>query len=414
VKRSSGNGKWWLLFLVVCGIALWWRLHNRKSSDDTPPPPETPTPPEPKPEPPKPDAMVVEPPAPEPLPPVRPPLYESDYWIHAISTDGKRALLVEGTNDTKSLRVVTIETGKVEADVAMTAYTSDTPDAATLADEMVRARALLRGFPLGAGGKIAATPDGTAGAYQNGDDILPMRGDTVAPKLNTPAAYDPMFLDGKTLLARTYHGRVKLPPSQVEGAVDAEGVYSFGWATLDSPAVHEVDGTFDWNGAWALSESGDLLRIVARQAPDTTSCVVEIALTRPFHVTRKRCLEHTDQLDLKLSPHGKWVAWPTRGGDDAPARLRTMNVETGEIGIDISATGDGDIASLASGTLVVTDGGRLVAESTMGDVARTVDPQTKEVSRVTLPHAGNLYRCLARGDRELVCEDDGSVSVVKF
>lgn len=102
-------------------------------------------------------------------------------------------------------------------------------------------------------------------------------------------------------------------------------------------------------------------------------------------------------------------------GDDAPTRLRTMNIDTGEIGIDVSQSASaqtGDHETLARGFLVVTDTGRIVVEDLDGRV-RAIDPVTRTGSPVTLPHRG-LQACLPRGDRELVCEDHGTVRVAEF
>ncbi len=406
MKRTSGNGKWWLLFVVVCGLALWYRLRGH-GANDTPPPP------------PRPvadakmsadagivaavlDAAVVEPPE-----PVRPPieLYTSDLNIDALSPDGSRALLTEyGGFTPKSLRVVDIATGKVESEITFVGYGADEPDPAALVDEMIRARAMLRGFPFGAATSLATTADGTAGVYWSGDDLYPMHGDKTGTKLGIVAAYDPLILaDGKTLLFRGYHGRV-----------DDEGVYGLAWATLDSPAPHEIDGTLDYDGVEAATASGQVIRIVTRQAPAFTHCVVDVSLAKPFKVVRKRCLDDTKNLEIRLSPHAVWVAWQTQVTDDGPTRLRTMNLDTGEVGIDVSEpnAGDrgGDHTALARGTVVVTDTGRIVIENLDND-AREIDPVTKARTPVTLPHAG-LHRCTARGDRELVCEDRGSVAVV--
>jgi hypothetical protein len=404
-RRPRSNGKWWLLLIVVVfGLALWYRLRSRDDRAVAPLPPPTPQPSPPKPhaEPVRADAGNAEPRAP----------YESRYWPHALSSDGKRALLLTGSHPyqdslsyPETLRIVAIDTGEVEAELAFHAYGADKPDPAALAEELTRARALLRGFPLGAAGMLATSADGTAGGLSGPDSVLPMRGEHIGTALKVAAAYDPMMLDDNTLLVRAYHGRDS----------DGEGVYALAWASLDSPVVHAIEGTVDYNGGFALSESGDMLRILIRQAPGDADCVVEIALAKPLRATRKRCLDNTKNVGITLSAHGTWVAWRTQLGDNAPTRLRTMNIDTGEVGIDVSQAADaqtGERGILVRGFVVVTDTGRVVVEDFDGRV-RAIDPATKTGSPVTLPHPG-LETCLPRGDRELVCEDHGSVRVAKF
>lgn len=133
-------------------------------------PPASPTP-QPQPQPEQPADRHAEPPPIAAATVDAPALYESSYWPHALSTDGKRVLLFAGTHPYQEslsypdkLRIVSIDTGKVEAELAFHAYAADQPDPAGLADEMTRVRALLRGFPLGAAGMLATTADGTAGA----------------------------------------------------------------------------------------------------------------------------------------------------------------------------------------------------------------------------------------------------------
>src|SRR5262249_47009214 len=112
----------------------------------------------------------------------------------------------------------------------------------------------------------------------------------------------------------------------------------------------------------------------------------------------------------RLSPHGAWVAWQSRANDEAPMRLRTMNVETGEIGIDLTAANTSDLDTVTRGSLIVRDGRRRIPLDIDGN-ARAIDPVSKVITPVTLPSGG---ACIARTDRELVCEDHGSVSVVKL
>ena len=211
MKRAGGNGKWWLLFVVALGLALWVRLRNR--SDDTPagptPPAQT-APAQPAPidaaagrgrgtdrdvgrtEPTKPGrARAV---------PLRIPDRRAVVRRHAPLVSETSAGFAP-----KRLRVVDIATGTVEADIAYHAYGGDGSDQAALVDEMIRTRAALRGFPLGAGPLFAATADGTAGVLASGDALLVMRGDKIGAALAVPAGYAPRIVprDG-TVLFRGY------------------------------------------------------------------------------------------------------------------------------------------------------------------------------------------------------------------
>ena len=392
MTRSGGDGKWWLVFVLACAVGLWWRLHSRGSTDDgaTPAPP-----PAPRPVPPVADARAVE----------TPPLadasvvaevdaaarrprdsYISGFQLRRLSTDGKRALLAAGSPALARLRVVAVDTGNVETDLDLAAFAADdlAHDDITV-DALARIRTALRGFPLGATVSYATTPDGTAGAYATVDALRVVHGDQLGFTYKTPASYDPLALpDGKTLLLRTYHSHVK-----------DQGVYALGWATLDSPVVHEIDGTVDDTGWWGVSAAGDKLRISVTPIDDPHAvCIVEVPLARPFKVGARRCLDDSSDASFELSPSGEWVVWKTTGG-----HVRTLNVATGAAGIDVPFDGPSE--------LLVTDTGRAFAQTADATYELTPAPHT-------LDTAVDLSSCLPRGERELVCEDHGSVTVVKI
>ena len=394
MKRPGGNGKWWLLFVVVCGLALWYRLHDR--GGDAPHAPPPPPPPVVVPAPaPAPDAAVVvvtEPPPPSDPVAVTVPLHITDWRLVRLSADGARALLEQGQH-VRRLRVVTVATGAVETDLDLAAYDADDhAHDAIVVDALARIRPALRGFPFGATSEIASTPDGTAGVYNDGDKLRTMRGDKLGPPFKTAAGYDPIALpDGKTVLFRSYHGRI-----------GDQGVYALAWATLDSPAVHDIDGTLDVTGPW--SATADVLHVVATPVGETRRCILEVPLAKPFKPTRTRCLDGTahDGDYPSLSPNGAWAAWDSPATADEPRRVRVMNLATGDITLDARLPAD------AFPTEVVSDTGRAIVRTDAGSYQ--YDPVTSARHPVTIDTS--LTDCIPRGDQELVCASDGSVVVV--
>jgi len=121
------------------------------------------------------------------------------------------------------------------------------------------------------------------------------------------------------------------------------------------PAVHFVDGTIDYEGPEAVTAKGDTLRIVVVPTPDAAPCVVDVALAKPFKVTAKHCLDGAKLLSLVLSPRAAWVAWQANANATADVTwVRTMNLDSGEIGVDVATNPSDDI--------LVTDTGRLVID----------------------------------------------------
>jgi hypothetical protein len=169
------------------------------------------------------------------------------------------------------------------------------------------------------------------------------------------------------------------------------------------PAVHFVDGTIDYEGPEAVTAKGDTLRIVVVPTPDAAPCVVDVALAKPFKVTAKHCLDGAKLLSLVLSPRAAWVAWQANANATADVTwVRTMNLDSGEIGVDVATNPSDDI--------LVTDTGRLVID-TLTDV-RQIDPTTKVAAPVVPPP--DLHACTSRGDRTLVCERNGFVTTVEL
>jgi hypothetical protein len=124
-------------------------------------------------------------------------------------------------------------------------------------------------------------------------------------------------------------------------------------------------------------------------------CIVELPLVRPFKVAQRRCIDDADDPMFTLSPSGEWVAWKNNAH-----HVRSMNVATGAQGLDVAIDG---------GNIAVSDTGRVWIEA--DDDAFEFDPDTHAQRKIGL---ADLQRCLPRGDRELVCEDHGAVTVTAF
>jgi len=344
------------------------------------------------------DAAVVEPPVmdaaiaiepDEPPPPEKPRYDGPPLEIGALSADGKRALLVtlEGQHVTPRLRVVVIDTGAVETDVELAALDMiEDPKSEAVISDLVRARAVLRGFPLGTHrfARIASSSDGARGAFNVGDPLHLVDGDKLGAKLALPAAYDPMITPDNMLLMRGYDGRI-----------DGEGKYSLFAVPLTGGKPKKIAGTDGIVGRWVVHDH--VLRTVVSQLPAIATCVLEIPLTKPYKVTSRVCPEAATSDDIALSPSGTWVTWVAGEGEDR--RVRSMELATKRVDMDVEQSGFANIS----------DDGHVVFSQY--DSATVWDPKSKELreSAAAIDHG-----CVFRTATELVCPDGGSVRVERL
>ena len=335
------------------------------------------------------DAAVAVVPDPPDDPPATPGYDGPALEIGAVSADGKRVLLVtlEGQHVTPRMRVVTIETGAVETDVELAGLADmEDPKSEAVLSDLVRARAVLRGFPLGTHrfSRIASSADGARGAFNFGDPLYLVEGDKLGAKLALPAAYDPMITPDTTLLVRGYDGRI-----------DGEGKYSMFWVPITGGKPKKIAGTDGVVGRWAIT--GDRLRVVVSQPPTIAPCVLEIALTKPYRVTSRVCPEGATNDEIALSPSGDWLAWSTSDGDHR--RTRSLHVSTKHVDMDVEQDGN----------VTVSDDGHVVFSTY--DTVSVWDPKTKEIedSSAKVDHS-----CVFRTATELVCPEGGSVRVERL
>ena len=390
--------------MLAFAAALVWRW-QRSKHDEPAAPSKAPAPPAADAR--RLDAAVEPPPvaadaAIENAPELHTPVPDSNFTLVRLSSDGKHALLIElgSIGDTPQLRAVAVDTGAVEAQVELASFRvprddepAQPPDPARKLADLTRARALLAGFPLGAGEIIAASPDGTRGAFNEGDYLHTMVGDKLGPRAKLPAAYAPMVLpDGKTLLMRGYAGEIDGPGT---------GKYGLFAMPLDGTKPVEIAGTEDM-GVWVLDSGDAALRIAIDVPPNKESCVVEVPLAQ-LRVARRRCV--AAGAHPTLSPHGDKIAWTTPLDSDADStigppgkarqRIRVMDFATGAIELDV----------ITPGFVTLSDSGHVVIDRF--DVALdVVDGKSRTFAPTT-----SLASCLFRGAHELVCVHGDSVAV---
>ena len=361
MKRSGVSGKWWLAVALACAaVALWIRLCHRGSADDVVPTPARERAPVA-------DARAIDAPARATDAAPTPEPGEVAYRLIRLSRDGKHALLEGG--ELLRIRVVAVDTGGVVADLDVVGFPP--ADKKSVPGLLARIRAALRGFPLGAcGNAFATTPDGTAGVYV---DDMPRfaRGDTLGAQLDERGESPLVLPDGKTFVIRVERG---------------DGV-GLAWGTLDSTVLHPIDDTVDADD-WAATATA--LRVIVKDGG--MHCLVEIPFAPPLAVARKRCFDSGDR-DPVLSPTGAWVAWRTDSNI-----LHAMSLATG------------DSYDLGGHTAVITDSGRVYVDRE--DDIDEIDPITHVAKRHTFEES--LAECVARGEHELVCENRGSVVLVKL
>lgn len=366
------------MLVVAIGIGLIIRFKCRATDDRSAPAPVV------QPVPVAVDALVVEadaavvedPPEPEP------PAYNGpELVIGALSADRKRALLVPVQGELW-WRVVDIDSGKIETDLELAALAEvEDPANEQVLGDLVRARAVLRDFPLGAHrfGEVASTADGTRGAFNVGDPLYLVSGDKLGAKLPLPAAYEPMITPDGTLLFRGYDGRI-----------GDEGKYSLFAMPVSGGKPKKIAGTDGFLGVRAISSAGSL-RIVVSQPPAIPTCVLDVSLSPPVRVAHKVCPEGKYEGDITLSPSGDYLAW------SAEDRVRSMELATKRVDLDEERTGN----------LFVSDEGRVVIASDAGVVVW--EPKLKQLRESS---AAIDHRCMWRTANEMVCAENGTVRVV--
>ena len=382
------------MLLVAVGIGLFIRLKCRKDSEKPAAKPARPTVTTPPPvadaavavQPPVADAAPVED---KPEPPAKPAYDGPALLIGALSADRSRALLVslESYRHAQRYRVVKIDDGTIETDLDLAAFgeMEDSGSQAVL-DDVVRARAVLRGFPLGSGrfSRIASSADGTRGAFEAGDPMYLVEGDKRGAKVALPAAYNPLIGPDGTLWMRGY-----------DGQIDGEGKYSLFALAGAGPKPKKIAGTDAYTGLWHLTKT-NTLRIVVSQPPTIAPCVVDVSLTKPYKVLSKFCPERALDGSIEMSPSGDYIAWAIDDGEET-RHVKVMEYATKQETLDVKREGN----------LWISDEGRVVFVT--NSETSVWEPKLKSFREST---AEVDYQCEWRNANEMVCADGGSVRVV--
>lgn len=349
------------------------------------------------------------------------------WFIQSVSTDGKHVLLRELTDDsaTQHFRVAAADTDATEADLTLPVISSlpleslydgggtkpvkldmSTPG---LAEELAKAGKLLGAFPFGAGGRLAAAPDGSHVAFNGGDWIFTAIDGKVQTRVSAEASYSPWFTpDGKTLLFRRENGLID----------GVEGKYELYATSVDGKrAARELVGTAGVFETFALTDH-DTLRVLVTSEPHIKTCVVEIGLASPYRVKQLGCLaSHEKVVSCVLSPKGAWLGCSTvselkqldpnsvsihpdgsRTFDHKRQfRLRTMDVATGKVYVDRAQTGTPS---------AISDDGLFVI---YGDPLTLIDTHDKARELA----AGNVGLFTHfRNTTELITETGGAIKVI--
>jgi hypothetical protein len=357
------------------------------------------------------------------------PHHSVQWFVQAISADGTRALLWE-TGDLPSklhFRVVEIASDKTLQDIDLPALSKlpletvnddnsvrsvklalDTPE---IAAELRAIGPVLAGFPLGAGGRIAAAPDGKHVAFNAGDWIYTAVDGKVAGRVANESAYHPWFTpDGKTLLFYRQSGMLS----------GVETKYELYATSADGKApVQRIAGTAEIHEQFALTDKGTL-RAVASAPPAIPTCAIEVQLTAPYRVKKLGCLPDKEQtMSCVLSPKGAWFACetvkelpeldPNSTTEKADGtvvhnhkkryRLRSVDAVTGKVGTDLI-----DPASLSaisdSGVLILLGRDKMLAYDNHG-----------ASHEITGGGHASLYTHFT-GEHTLVMDIDGHPSVL--
>lgn len=343
------------------------------------------------------------------------------WYFEWLSQDGRRALLRRLDGDARSTlqtRVVDVETGRVVSDHSFpelgklpSATVGRRPNevaelmgrlaAPAFAEDLVRNASIAEEFPFGSCGRLSASTQGGAVAFNAGDWLYVAEPNGhVTKRLTNQAAYDPRFTpDGKTLLFRRASGMLDKARAKYE---------LFVVPTDLSTAPVLLPGTAGTRDRITVDPERGLAVVVASQEPQIKTCALSIGLRAPFAVKKLACLDGGEQLvDSTLSPNGRWVAITTqKNAKDAPAglvwRLRVVSLGNGKVVLDQPAE---------PGLLVraVSDAGLLVQSGPRGVVVDDLEAK----ARRTLVHPVELgHRAFFRGPTELVVVRGGSVGLV--
>lgn len=342
-----------------------------------------------------------------------PPPPRAVFFLVNLSKDGKHALLRELTQPIPlpRFRVVSVETGAIEEELDLPAlsklpYESMGDGGGSvrsipltdpgLVEDLKDAVPVLSKFPLGSGGRVAAGRTGRT-AFNVGDWVYTALNGAIGPRLAAQASYDPWITpDGKSIVVRRHTGKL-----------DAiEGKYELFATSIEGTGTPQrIDGTAGARDQFAVTRSGDAIRVIVSFEPKLPTCIVEVALKAPFLATQKACLDGGERLGMcVLSPSGAWAACHTqhdRSQGGAGYRLRTLDVTSGKVVFDQVGAG---------APLAISDDGLVVAAYS-GKVS-LVDSKARKVRRVVMPERRLAPFPMFRNATELVTERDGSVVVI--
>ncbi len=339
------------------------------------------------------------------------PRQRASFYLEALSTDGKHALLQELVNGGGDLHyhVVAVDGGAIEADVTLPAISKlpletmtdgggvkpgvkiqlGTPE---LAADLRAAVPVLAQFPLGAGNRIAVR--GSIVAFNVGDYIYTSKAAVIGKRLSNEASYAPWLTpDGTSIMFRMMNGH--FPKSPI-------GNYELYISPVDgsTPAVR-ILGTSGALDGFVLGRAGTV-RFLANDEGAHQICAIDVTLAKPYVATKKGCLSDGERLVAgTLSTHGEWAAITTTRDatkDRSRFRFRTLDVEHGKPGFDEPRT------LLAS---AINDDGLVVIDRFTATVI--VDSHTKVVDQLTKPL--HVMSSMFRATTELVAEQDGAVVV---
>ncbi len=333
-----------------------------------------------------------------------------EWFVQNVSADGKHALEHEmQDNGAQHFRVIEVDTNKVEADLELDALSAlpletmldggglkpikldlSKPE---LAADLKHAAAALAPFPFGAGGRIAASPDGKHVVFNGGDWLFAGENGHVGGRLSNEASYGPLFTpDGKSLLFR-----------REKGTYDGvEGRYELYVTSADGRLPpKELAGTAGVFETMAPSDHGTL-RVMVSSEPFVKTCVLDVGLVAPFKVQKVACLPGDEkEIGCVLSPHGTWLACTTSRElkpHDLAFRTRTLDLATGKVVLDLP---DAGVPS------AISDDGLLVLSHLAFSL---VDPSGKRRELRANDRIG-LYTYF-RSATELITELDGRLSVI--
>ena len=340
------------------------------------------------------------------------------WYFEWLSHDGQRALLRRLDGPARGVlqtRVVDVDSGATLAEDTFpelgrlpTATIGRRPNemaelvgmlaAPSFGDDLVRGARIAGEFPFGSCGRLSASPNGGAIAFNAGDWLyVADKNGHVQKRLTTEAAYDPRFTpDGKHLFFRRATGTIDKVRAKYELFVVP--------ADLSAPP-RVLAGTAGARDRFVVDAEGKMAVLVASQEPHIRTCVLSIGMRPPFAVRRSACLDGGEQfVESALSPSGSWAAITTQSTQrgELAWRLRIVSVATSKIVLDEPA---------AAGMIVraISDAGLLVQSGARGIVVDDVPRETRRTfgEGVELGHRGFF-----RGPHELVVVRGAAVQVV--